>query len=253
MILVMKKRTLIAAILILAILLAAFAGMVAAGVFEDAAAKNRLVPVYSVSTEEKKVALTFDAAWGADQTRLIMDTVEQYGFKCTFFLTGFWAEENRELVKEIYDRGHLIGNHSASHKHLNELDKDSLASEIDSVNALINEITGETPRYFRAPYGEYDNTLIETLSSKNMQCIQWSVDSLDWKGISSSEIAERVVNGLEPGAIVLSHNAGEHIVDALPLILLSIQNKGMSAVRLDELVYPDDYTIDSRGVQIKNT
>lgn len=253
MILVMKKRTLIALILLLAVVAAALGGMASAGVFEDAAAKNRLVPIYAVATGEKKVALTFDAAWGADQTRAIMDEVEKYGFKCTFFLTGFWAEANKELVKEIYDRGHLIGNHSANHKHLNELDSELLNSEIDSVNASIKAITGEAPKYFRAPFGEYDNKLIETVSSKGMQCIQWSVDSLDWKGISSSEIAERVVNKIENGSIVLSHNAGEHIVEALPLILLSVKNKGMSAVRLDELVYSENYTVDSRGIQIKNT
>ena len=85
-----------------------------------------------------------------------------------------------------------------------------------------------------------------------MQCIQWSADSLDWKGISAAEIAENVVNKLDKGAIVLCHNNSEHITDALPLILLAIKNKGMSAVRLDELVYKDGYTIDASGKQIKN-
>ena len=247
---VVKKRTLIAIILIVAVVVAVIAGVCAGNKTEDVAAINRKVPVYAVDTSEKQVALTFDAAWGADQTRKIMDEVEKYGFKCTFFLTGFWIDENKELVKEIFDRGHLIGNHSENHKHLNEVA--DLNAEIDSVNADISAITGSSPVYFRAPFGEYDNDLISALESKGMQCVQWSIDSLDWKGISSSQIAERVVNDLEAGDIVLMHNASDHIVEALPLILLSIRNKGLSAVRLDEMLYKDNYTVNSQGIQIKN-
>ena len=197
-----------------------------------------------------RLTLTFDAAWGADQTVKIMEAVEKYGFKCTFFLTGFWIDENPELVKEIASRGHLIGNHSESHKHLNEVA--DLNAEIDAVNAEINTLTGASPKYFRAPFGEYDNNMMSTLESKGMQGVQWSIDSLDWKGLSAAEIAERVVNDLEPGDIVLMHNASDHIVEALPLILLSIHNKGLTAVRLDEMLYSENYTVNSQGIQIQN-
>ena len=129
---VIKKRTLIAVIVIIAILTAVILGVSLGTGSAEVGAKNRKVPVYSVQTSEKKVALTFDAAWGADQTVKIMDAVEKYGFKCTFFLTGFWIDENPELVKEIASRGHLIGNHSESHKHLNEVA--DLNAEIDAVN-----------------------------------------------------------------------------------------------------------------------
>ncbi len=245
---VIKKRTLIAVIVIIAILVAVVAG-VSVKVSDEVAAKNRLLPVYSVETDGK-VALTFDAAWGADQTRKIMDEVEKYGYKCTFFLTGFWIKENEELVKEIAERGHLIGNHSENHKHLSEVS--DLNAETDSVSAEIERLTGQKPAYFRAPYGEYDNALITAVESKGMQCVQWSVDSLDWKGISAGEIADRVSGKLNSGDIVLMHNASAHIVEALPLILLSIQNKGLQAVRLDEMIYKDGYSINSEGRQILN-
>lgn len=247
---VIKKRTLIAVIVIIAILAAVILGVSLGTGSAEVGAKNRKVPVYSVQTSEKKVALTFDAAWGADQTVKIMDAVEKYGFKCTFFLTGFWIDENPELVKEIASRGHLIGNHSESHKHLNEVA--DLNAEIDAVNTEINTLTGASPKYFRAPFGEYDNNMMSTLESKGMQGVQWSIDSLDWKGLSAAEIAERVVNDLEPGDIVLMHNASDHIVEALPLILLSIQNKGLTAVRLDEMLYSENYTVNSQGIQIQN-
>ena len=251
MFLVMRKRTALAVIASVLVLIAAVA-LISAGAASEAAATKRLVPVYSVETEENKVALTFDASWGADKTTKIMNILEEYGFKGTFFLTGIWVDEYPELVKEINERGHLIGNHSDNHKHLSELNDTVMSSEIDVTADKIEALVGYKPAYYRAPFGEYDNKLINALGARGMQCIQWSADSLDWKGISAAEIAENVVNKLDKGAIVLCHNNSEHITDALPLILLAIKNKGMSAVRLDELVYKDGYTIDASGKQIKN-
>lgn len=251
MFLVMRKRTALAVIATVLVLIAAVA-LVSAGAASEAVAAKRLVPVYSVATEENKVALTFDASWGAEKTTAIMDILEEYGFKGTFFLTGIWIDEYPELVKEINERGHLIGNHSDNHKHLSELDAAGIDSEIDVTASKIEALTGYKPTYFRAPFGEYDNKLINALDARGVQCIQWSADSLDWKGISAAEITENVVSKLDKGTIVLCHNNSEHITEALPLILLAIKNKGMSAVRLDELVYKEGYTIDASGKQIKN-
>ena len=251
MFLVMRKRTALAVIATVLVLIAAVA-LVSAGAASEAVAARRLVPVYSVATEENKVALTFDASWGAEKTTAIMDILEEYGFKGTFFLTGIWIDEYPELVKEINERGHLIGNHSDNHKHLSELDAAGIDSEIDVTASKIEALTGYKPTYFRAPFGEYDNKLINALDARGVQCIQWSADSLDWKGISAAEITENVVSKLDKGTIVLCHNNSEHITEALPLILLAIKNKGMSAVRLDELVYKEGYTIDASGKQIKN-
>ena len=251
MFLVMRKRTALAVIATVLVLIAAVA-LVSAGAASEAVAAKRLVPVYSVATEENKVALTFDASWGAEKTTAIMDILEEYGFEGTFFLTGIWIDEYPELVKEINERGHLIGNHSDNHKHLSELDAAGIDSEIDVTASKIEALTGYKPTYFRAPFGEYDNKLINALDARGVQCIQWSADSLDWKGISAAEITENVVSKLDKGTIVLCHNNSEHITEALPLILLAIKNKGMSAVRLDELVYKEGYTIDASGKQIKN-
>ena len=251
MFLVMRKRTALAVIATVLVLIAAVA-LVSAGAASEAVAAKRLVPVYSVATEENKVALTFDASWGAEKTTAIMDILEEYGFKGTFFLTGIWIDEYPELVKEINERGHLIGNHSDNHKHLSELDAAGIDNEIDVTASKIEALTGYKPTYFRAPFGEYDNKLINALDARGVQCIQWSADSLDWKGISAAEITENVVSKLDKGTIVLCHNNSEHITEALPLILLAIKNKGMSAVRLDELVYKEGYTIDASGKQIKN-
>lgn len=250
MFIVCKKRAVLltAVALIIVITIVALAG---AGVFKSVST-NRLIPIYSVDTAENKVALTFDAAWGSDKTRGIMDILEANGLRGTFFLTGFWIDANAELVKEIYDRGHLVANHSLNHKHMSKLGTSDIDNEITEVNAKILTLTGYSATYFRAPFGEYDNKLINALTNKNMQCIQWSIDSLDWKGLSGGQITERVTPELAPGAIVLFHNNSDHILDALPIVITSIKNKNLRAVRLDELVYANGYTVDSQGKQIKN-
>lgn len=251
MFIVCKKRVpiIIAIVLATIIVLGILAG---AGVFTRTAATKRLVPIYNVETQSNSIALTFDASWGSDKTIKIMDILEQYGYKGTFFLTGIWIDANPELVKEIHRRGHQIGNHSANHKHMSGLNEATIVKEITDVNEKVNSITGETPTCFRAPFGEYDNNLINILDKQKLQCIQWNIDSLDWKGISGAQITERVVPKLVSGSIILFHNNSDHILDALPTILLSVKNKGLKAVRVDELVYKSDYTIDAQGKQIKN-
>lgn len=252
MFVVIKKKTVIviALIVVLALMICVCAG----GVYLNLESGNkRLVPVYSVETRENKVALTFDCAWGSDKTREIMALVEKEGYKCTFFATGFWIDDNEVLVKEIHERGHQIGNHSKSHLHLKDVENNGLDEEISAVNERIFSLTGTTPTCFRAPFGEYDNGLINLLENKNMLCIQWSIDSLDWKGISGSEIAERVVNRVKSGDIILFHNNSDHILEGLPLVLMALKNKGLTSVRVDELVYFDEYTINAEGKQIKNS
>ncbi len=250
MFLVCKNKTLIICVVVLLIVCGIF-GVALAGVQQVFAEWE--VPIYSVETVDNKVALTFDAAWGSDKTRLIMDILEQNGYKGTFFLTGFWIDANATLVQEIYARGHQIANHSENHKHLKELSVTSMTEEIDVVNEKIENLIGEKATCYRAPFGEYDNKLLNVLKNKNMQCIQWSIDSLDWKGISGSEICKRVQNKLQRGDIVLFHNNSEHILDALPLIMLSLKNKNLTAVRVDELIYKENFIINNQGKQIKNS
>ena len=209
----------------------------------------RKVPVYSVETEEKVIALTFDAAWGADKTKGIIDIMNSYGAKGTFFLVGFWIDKYPEETKLISDSGFDIGNHSENHPHMSKLNKTDISAEIDSVNNRLQKITGETPIYFRPPFGDYNNLLLSTLEEKDMIGVQWSIDSLDWKGLSGGQIAERVLPRAKNGDIVLFHNNSDHVLDALPIVLEGLKNKGFKFVGLSELVATHDYKIDANGVQ----
>lgn len=211
----------------------------------------RKVPVYNVKTDEKKVALTFDAAWGADKTENIIKILNENNVGGTFFLVGFWVDKYPELVKKINDSGLDIGNHSKNHLNMPKLSNDQMNEELDYVNSEVEKIINKKPKFFRAPFGDYSNEVIESAKNNGLQPIQWDVDSLDWKGISSREIINRVLSKVKNGSIILCHNNSDHILEALPVLILELKNRGYKMVNLSDLVFKDNFTIDNNGTQIK--
>lgn len=256
MFVVLKKRSIMLAaafVVLFAVLTAALGASGAAGVYFGVSARK--IPVYCVerSTEEEKVvALTFDAAWGADKTQGIMDILGEYGAGGTFFLVGFWLDKYPEMTKSIAEAGFEIGNHSANHLNMPKLNAETMRTEITSVNAKIEELTGKKPVYFRAPYGDYSDKLMTAVEDLGMVGVQWSIDSLDWKGLSAKEITDRIVPNVKSGDIILFHNNSDHVLDALPLVLMALKNKGYSFVGLSELVATENFTVDHTGMQHKN-
>jgi len=209
----------------------------------------RLLPIYGVETTDKKVAISFDAAWGAERTPEILDILDRYGVKTTFFLVGFWIDDHPDLLREIVARGHEVGNHTATHPHLNSLGKEAVKEELATVNEQVKAATAKAVILFRPPYGEYCNKVIEAAQELGLYSIQWSVDSLDWKDLSADEIYRRVVDNIHPGAIVLFHNNGLHTPEALPRILETLQAQGYKIVPVSQLIYRENYYIDHRGFQ----
>lgn len=255
MIATVKKTSLVRAVSVFicaAVLILSVAVTDSAGVYF--CKSTRRVPVYSVETasEDKVIALTFDAAWGADKTQGILDIMSQHDAKGTFFLVGFWIDKFESETKAIAEAGFDIGNHSRNHLNMPKLSADEIKNEIGYVNDRVEALTGVKPTYFRAPYGDYDNKLMTALEELGMVGVQWSIDSLDWKGLSAKQIYERVVPKAKSGDIVLFHNNSEHILDALPMVLTGLKAQGFRFVRLSELVATEGYTIDSNGIQHKN-
>ncbi len=211
----------------------------------------RLVPIYNVDTTEKKVAITFDSAYGADKTKSIVDMVKQYGINATFFLVGFWVEDYPDMVQYIYDNGLEIGTHSNTHPDMTTLSVEDMRLELATSIKLIENIIGQDKvKLFRAPYGAYNNNLLNVASNDfNLKTIQWNIDTLDWKGISGVEICNRVMNKLCEGSIILCHNNSDHILDALPLVIESVLNAGYKIVSVGEVIMQDNYYIDNLGIQ----
>lgn len=221
------------------------------GCYAVAFAAKRKVPIYCVNRDDKYVAISFDAAWGADKTEKIMDVCDSYGVKATFFLVGFWMEKYPDMVAEIAARGFEIGTHSATHPQMSKLSSEQCIEELTSSCKQIFELTGKPVTLFRPPFGDYNNTLLDVCESMNLYPIQWSVDSLDWKGLSAEQIAVRVQKA-DSGDIILCHNNSDHIVEALPLIFEWAKIKRLKFCPIGELIYKNNYTIDSNGKQIQN-
>ena len=211
-------------------------------------ASSRQLPVYCVKRDNKAVSLTFDAAWGNEDTQELIDILNRYGVKATFFLVGQWVDKYPESVQALYDAGMEIGNHSNEHPHMAKLSKKQIQDEIAACSEKIENVTGERPSLFRCPYGEYNDTVIEAVNGLDMTAIQWNVDSLDWKGIRADEILSRVKSGVVPGSIILFHNAAEHTPEALADIIEFLLAEGYEIVPVSELLLSGSYEIDHTGM-----
>ena len=218
-----------------------------------ASATERSLPIYSVERDGKYVALSFDAAWGNEDTEQLIDILHSYNVTATFFIVGEWVDKYPESVVQLHDAGMEVMNHSDTHAHFAKLSSDEIAAEINACSDKIEALTGVRPTLFRCPYGEYDDHVIDTVNAMGITAVQWDVDSLDWKGLSADEITRRVVNGVKPGSIVLFHNAAEHTPEALPGIIEALLADGYTIVPIGEILLTGDYEIDHTGRQYKSS
>ena len=218
----------------------------------NATVGDRELPIYCVDTTENKVALSFDAAWGAEDFPKIMDTLDKHNGKVTFFMTGGWVTDNPDCVKELVKRGHDLGNHSEHHYDMTTISQSEKESELKSVHDRVKELTGYEMFLFRPPYGAYDNAVIKTAYQLNYYPIQWSVDSLDWKDYGVDSIIDTVCNhkALGPGAIILCHNGAKYTAEALDTMLTQLEEKGYTIVPISELIMRENYHMDVAGKQI---
>ncbi len=211
---------------------------------------KRKIPIYCVAREDKNIAISFDAAWGSDKTSKILNILKECDTPATFFLVGMWVDKNEELTKTIADYGHEIGTHSNTHKDFAKLSTDQITLELTTSKSKIERASGKEVTLFRAPYGSYNNTVLEVAESLGLKTIQWDVDSLDWKGISSKTIFENIVKKVKSGSIILCHNNADFIVDALPSILTTLKSRGYKFVTISNLLLTGNTTIDNSGRQI---
>ncbi len=241
-----QKRGLLSLALVLALTAALLALSAPAAV---TAANTRQLPIYSVERDQKMAALSFDAAWGNEDTQTLIDILGKYNVKATFFVVGQWVDKYPESVKALADAGHEVMNHSNDHAHFNTLTADKIAENINACADKIEAVTGVRPTLFRPPYGEYDDHVIAAVRALGIEPIQWDVDSLDWKEISASEIYKRVTSRVKPGSIVLFHNAALHTPEALEDIVKYLIAEGYEIVPVSRLILPAPYTIDHTGRQ----
>lgn len=217
----------------------------------SALVESKKLPIYCVQTDAPKVAISFDAAWGNEDTATLLSILEKHNVKATFFMTGGWVESYPDDVKAIAAAGHDLGNHSQNHKQMSQISADECKQELQSVHDKVKALTGQDMVLFRPPYGDYNDTLIDAANSLGYHVIQWDVDSLDWKDYGADAIVSKVLEHkhLGNGSIILMHNGAKYTKDALERVITGLQEKGYELVPISQLIYKENYEMDHEGRQ----
>lgn len=212
---------------------------------KGSSAESIVINSGTVSSPEKQIALTFDAGWLYAQTIDLLNVLDSYQVKSTFFLRGKWVEDHPDLAKEILKRGHSVENHSLTHGHMKQMTDEEVWNEMAVSTKIIEETTGYRPYLFRPPFGEYDNRILRILAQQGYPyTVKWTLDSLDWaeelNGIKVTEqyLIDRVLEGASDKGIILMHVGGYQTVNALPEIIEGLQKDGYKLVRVNDMLPP---------------
>ena len=221
-------------------------------VFNESLLHEKELPIYCVEKEKPQISISFDAAWGNDDTASLLATLKKHKVKATFFMTGGWIEKYPDDVKAIAAGGHDLGNHSENHKQMSQLSAAQCKEEIMKPHEKVKKLTGKDMILFRPPYGDYNDTLIRVCRENKYYPIQWDVDSLDWKDYGVDSILNTVLNhkALGNGSIILCHNGAKYTADALDALLDGLKEKGYQVVPISQLIYKENYHMDVTGRQI---
>ena len=213
-------------------------------------------PIYCVDIEEKFVSLTFDINWAEkDNLESILNILDKYNVKGTFFIMGGWVNYSNENVNKlvaINERGHEIGNHSYMHPGFTKITDEKIKEELNKTDNIIEKYTGKKPELFRFPSGEYNKDCFKKVSELGYKCIQWDADSIDWKELGADIEYKNIMKKVKPGSILLFHNNAKYTPDNLDRIIKELQNQGYVFKPVGEIIYRNDYNVDEKGIQHKN-
>ena len=213
-------------------------------------------PGYSITRvdrEDKKIAITFDAANAAAKTADILDVLDKHGAKCTFFLIGRYVVNNPELVRDIEARGHEVAGHSWDHPEMPSLSNDQILRDFEKITEAFVEVLGHDVTLYRPPSGSSTQRDRAISRALGQEVIKWTVDSRDgFKDTTYKTVVSRIKNNVGSGDIVLMHVYGQHTIAALEEILPYYMEQGYEFVTVSDLLLTGDTVIDTEGVQHKN-
>lgn len=209
---------------------------------------EKKIPIYSVERADNNISLTFNCAWGDEDIPQILEVLNKYNIKSTFFVVGTWAEKYPESLKKISESGHEIGGHSYNHGHYQNMSYDEILKDLDSCDSAVERVISTDISLVRGGFGEYNNDVIDACGSTNRTYIQWSVDSLDYKAKSAEEIKNRVLEKVKSGDIILMHTGTEFTAAALDSLLVEL-TKDFKPVTVSDLIYTESFIIDVTGKQ----
>ncbi|MDR0880321.1 MAG: polysaccharide deacetylase family protein [Clostridioides sp.] len=212
---------------------------------------NSETPICRVDTKEKKVAITFNVAWGSDNIEKVMEILDKHDAKATFFLVGGWIENNQDYAKKISDGGHEIANNTATNADLMQISRENVKSELDTARQQIKEVCNQNTDIVRPPFGNIDSNTIKECNKLGYRIVKWDVDSSDWREIGPNHVIERVMKDTRPGSIVLFHANAANVEDYLDTVLTGLEEKGYKFEKVSNLLYKDNYKVDQTGLQSK--
>ncbi|CAM3086387.1 polysaccharide deacetylase family sporulation protein PdaB [Paenibacillus sediminis] len=195
--------------------------------------------VYSVPTEKKVIALTFDISWGDKRAKPILNVLKEKNVqKATFFLSSPWTKTHPDIVKSIQEYGFEIGSHGHKFTNYSSLADEDIRAQIITAHSILSDVTGEQPKLIRFPNGDFDKRVLDIANRLNYKVIQWDTDSRDWENPGVDKIVNRVVDKAHPGDIVLLHasDSAKQTADALPAIIDQLRAKGYEFVTVSELL-----------------
>lgn len=252
-IVILKRKVIKRTILIIAIIVLLILGLVSGkNVISSNGINKKSIPIYSVGTDKKVVAITFDTSWGSDNTEKIINVLKQQNIRATFFVIGKWLDEYPDYVKLILSYDNEVGNHSDGHKEYTRMSKEEIIKDISTADEKIYKLTGKKPTLFRFPEGTYDDRTVKIVEDTGHKCIQWDVDSIDWRNDGEEIEYKRVIKKVKNGSIILFHNSGKYTVATLNRVINELKKEGYSFEKVSELIYNENYNIDENGKQIKN-
>lgn len=213
-------------------------------------AASKVIKQGNTTGNGKQIALTFDAGWLHEQTILLLDVLDQYGVKSTFFPRALWVTSYPELAREIVERGHILENHSLTHGHMREMTDQQISEELRESTRILKEVRGSNPTLFRPPYGEYDTRMLKILGEEGYPyTVMWTVDTFDWaeeirgEKVTADYLVNRVLSNASDRGIVLMHIGGYKTVEALPRMITGLREKGYELVTVNEMLLPREQTV----------
>jgi polysaccharide deacetylase family sporulation protein PdaB len=210
--------------------------------------------IYSVPTDRKVVALTFDISWGDKRAVPILDILKSKGVNnVTFFLSSPWSKTHPDIVKKIVDDGYEVGSHGHKHDNYSQYSDEEIRKQITTANGILSEMTGQAPNLIRMPNGDFDKRVLRIAEDLNYKVIQWDTDSLDWKNPGVQTIISRVVTKAHPGDIILLHasDSCKQTHEALPAIIDQLRAQGYEFVTVSQLLSQTD--AKGKSVEDKST
>ena len=252
--LVAKGAGILAFVLAALALVRGAAAVLPGSVTVTSSVNGKLLPISSVETDKKEVALSFEAVYGNGDITSILKTLKKHNIQATFFLSGGWVENYPDDVKTILSAGHDLGSIGESHKHMPQLTAEECLEEIEQAHTKVQELTGYEMFLFRPPYGDYDNRVISSAAKCGYYSVCWDVDSLDWKDYGVDAILNNVLKSgdLKNGSIIRCHNGAKYTAQALERLITGLEEQGYEIVPVSRLIYRERDQLNGEGRQVKD-